>query len=345
MSSTDDVRSGFDGLTSPADRAHTAAKTKPLISVIIPVRNEGERIALAVRSIAEGRSREFPLEIVLVDDASSDGCCGGLDRLGHVDDCVILRTLRLQRWSGVPFARNVGAAAATAPILFITDANVIFPQNWDIPIRQRLGDGEHLALRRFAGTRRVLCAAIADASSKFVGYGCTLRMPSMGVDWLTNPDVYGGHVPVSPCTGTILPAELFRRAGGYDTAMPIYGAAEPEFSIRLWLSGAEIFAAPELVLQHRFRSAAERRPFLDSIALVQLCNYLRFGLLYLNSRQSAEMIAYYSAQSPELWREALKRVTASDVRQRRKLLEERLPGKFATFAQRFSLDGEWKRSA
>src|SRR5258708_5717503 len=228
---------------------------KPSVSVIIPVRNEGQRIQAAVVSIVEGRSCRFPLQIVLVDDNSSDGSCLSLPRLySWSHDRVRIDLIQLPRWSGVAYARNVGAFSALADILFITDANVLFPTCWDAPIR------EHIR------PNRVLCATIADSDSSFRGYGCTLHFPSMAASWLRNPAVYGGYLPVSPCSATIIPADLFRRVGGYDTGMPVYGAAEPEFSVRLWLSGAEIVAVSDLVLQHRFRPASERRPFLEAIS-------------------------------------------------------------------------------
>ena len=302
----------------------------PVISVVIPVRNEGQRLRAAVSSIIGGRSSRFPLQIVLVDDGSSDGCCTGLAEACSHDrswpgDLARVDVVRLPQWSGIPFARNAGAAAAQASILFITDANVLFPQNWDIPIRERIA------------ANRVLCATIADIDSPFRGYGCTLLIPSMGVQWLRDPRFYGGYVPISPCSGTAITAELFRRAGGYDTEMPVYGAAEPEFSVRLWLCGAEILSMPDLVLHHRFRPASERQPFLDAIGKVSLRNYLRFGLLYLDQKRITQLMHYYSAQSPTQFSEVLHSLSTDGVWQRRRLLEERLPLRFPSFVERFAI--------
>jgi len=155
--------------------------------------------------------------------------------------------------------------------------------------------------------------------------------------WLRTPAAYGGYVPLAPCTGTILTAQLFHQAGAYDTAMPVYGAAEPEFSVRLWLSGGEIVVLPELILQHRFRPAAERRPFLDAISLLQLHNYLRFGLLYLDEPRVVQMLQYYGREAPRFLEKALQRVWAGDVWQRRDLLLRNLPARFHSFVTRFGL--------
>jgi glycosyltransferase involved in cell wall biosynthesis len=304
------------------------------VSVVIPVRNEGQRLTAAVSSIVAGRSDHTPVQIILVDDASSDGCCDGMsDLFSWQRDRVRIDVIRLPRWSGIPYARNAGAAAALADIIFTTDANVRFPASWDLRIRA--------AFR----PNRVLCATIADTGSSFKGYGCTLQIPSMGVAWLRSPTVFGGYVPISPCTGTVIAADLFRRAGGYDTAMPVYGAAEPEFSVRLWLSGAEIASLPELVLQHRFRPADERRPFLEAIGQVQLQNYLRFGLLYLDQPRAQQLLEHYAAVAPRQFAAALSAVYASDVWERRQVLESRLPDRFSSFVRRFGLRDAFGRLA
>jgi glycosyltransferase involved in cell wall biosynthesis len=297
------------------------------VSVIIPTRNEGERLSVAISSIVQGRSCPFPLQIVVVDDDSSDGCCSSIAKLySQARDNVRIEVTRLPRWSGIPYARNVGAGASRAGILFITDANVLFPPRWDLPIQRQIGP------------LRVLCATIADGGSSFRGYGGTLHLPSMGFSWLRSPTAYGGYVPLCPCTGTILSSELFRRAGGYDTAMPLYGAAEPEFSVRLWLSGAEIVSLPDLVLRHRFRPASERRPFLDAISALQVRNYLRFGLLYLDDPGVSRLFRYYAKTAPGFFDTALRQVWTGDTWRRRSVLQRRLPDSFESLVKRFGLN-------
>jgi glycosyltransferase involved in cell wall biosynthesis len=305
----------------------TGSNDKPWVSVVIPVRNEGARLLKTVCSIVTGRSCGFPLQIVVVDDDSSDGCAVSAKQLySWVRDRVSIDVIRLRRWSGIPYARNAGARAARASILFITDANVRFPAGWDLRIRGQVGP------------QRVLCATIADQDSRFRGYGGTLHTPSMTFCWLRSPSAYHGYVPLSPCTGTVITSDLFRRAGGYDTAMPLYGAAEPEMSVRLWLSGAEIVCVPELVLEHRFRPESERRPFLEAIGLLQVRNYLRFGLLYLDEARIRRMCQYYAATAPQFFQNALRQLWASDVWGRRDVLCQNLPARFESFVKRFGID-------
>ena len=172
------------------------------------------------------------------------------------EDLVRVDVVRLPRWSGVPVARNAGAAVAQAPILFITDANVIFPRDGIFPFASESPPIVFSAQRLL--TWILLSAAMAAHCSfhPWVSTGSAIPVNTAAT------------FPVSPCSGTAIAAGLFHRAGGYDTEMPVYGAAEPEFSVRLWLCGAEIVSMPDLVLQHRFRPSSERQPFLDAIGKV-----------------------------------------------------------------------------
>jgi glycosyltransferase involved in cell wall biosynthesis len=280
---------------------------------------------LEIVSLVSGRSCSFVLEVVVIDDASDDGCCLNLSksnwtRKGH----IVIRVIRLPKWTGIPYARNVGASAAQGRILFITDANVIFPRNWDIPIRREIRSDN------------ALCAAIADPSSSFVGYGCVLQIPSMGVSWLRNPYAYQGHVPVAPCGATIISANLFRKLGGYDLGLPLYGAAEPEFSVRLWLSGSEIKVLPDLILLHHFKTRKRHLAFLEGIEDVLIRNYIRFGLLYLDNPEAVRMLRFYAAKrSPHHFRGMLLDIVQRGVWERRDRLKSTLEYDFGAFLRRF----------
>jgi glycosyltransferase involved in cell wall biosynthesis len=300
--------------------------SRPDITVVIPARNEGRAVLSAVESIVRGRSTRFPLEVIVVDDASDDGSCQVLHSREKqwISSGAVVRVIRVQRWSGIPFCRNIGAFSARGANLFITDANVLFPANWDLPIRHAIRPST------------VLCAAVADMGSRFVGYGCVLQIPSMTVRWIRSPYQFGGYVPISPCSATIISADLFRRLGGYDTKMPLYGAAEPEFSVRLWLSGATIVSQPQLVLRHRFRPKRKHSEFLSTIHEILVRNYLRFGLLYLDPPTATRMLKYYADRNPRVFRDLLSAAVQTGVWERRQELKSLLKVDFSYYKQRFA---------
>jgi glycosyltransferase involved in cell wall biosynthesis len=281
-----------------------------------------------VESLVRGRSCDFPLEIVIVDDASDDAPCGIEEAIGGAS-ATSLKLRRLDRWSGIPAARNRGAEIADHEIYLVTDGNACFPENWDLPIRQHYRPG------------RILAATILDMASSFRGFGCQLTMPSMGVTWIPVPGAYGGYAPISSCAGTVIGRRLFHHLGGYDESLPLYGSAEPEFSIRAWLSGYEIVSLPGLQVRHRFRPRCEHDRFLASIAPVQLRNHLRFALYYLPDEWLARTCAHHARQHPDLFEPIWSELKASDAGARRALLAARLPRDFRWFAGAFPL--LWQR--
>ena len=94
-----------------------------LLSVIIPARNEAETIETVVRSVLA--STYAPLEVIVVDDRSTDATAGIVERLAREEP-----RLRLLRgsdpppgWFGKPHACWQGYQAAGGEILVFTDAD------------------------------------------------------------------------------------------------------------------------------------------------------------------------------------------------------------------------------
>ena len=57
------------------------------MSVVIPVYNEAQTIE---QVIARVRATELPMEIILVDDGSTDGTRDVLERVAHDPDCRVI---------------------------------------------------------------------------------------------------------------------------------------------------------------------------------------------------------------------------------------------------------------
>jgi hypothetical protein len=98
------------------------SRGRPL-SVVIPARNEADTIGVLLASLA--RSDYAPLEIVVVDDRSTDGTRAVVAASAAED-----RRLRLVEgeplpagWYGKPWACLQGARAATGELLVFTDAD------------------------------------------------------------------------------------------------------------------------------------------------------------------------------------------------------------------------------
>jgi len=91
----------------------------PAVSVIVPAYNEELGIAAAVRSLA---ASDYPeLEILVVDDGSTDGTSAAVEALGLPG----VRLIRQQN-AGKPAALNAGIAAANHDVLVLVDGDTVF---------------------------------------------------------------------------------------------------------------------------------------------------------------------------------------------------------------------------
>jgi hypothetical protein len=105
-------------------RARAATGPLPAVSVLIPARNEEDSIREAVESVLANRG--MPLEVLVLDDHSSDGTARIVRELAAADSRVRLVTgERLPPgWCGKQFACHTLALRASHPLLVFIDADV-----------------------------------------------------------------------------------------------------------------------------------------------------------------------------------------------------------------------------
>lgn len=285
---------------------------RPDISVVIPARNEGTRIAPTIQAIARARTTDARVEFVIVDDASTDETVA--DLVAAAPDLlqeprIDIQVDRLDEHSGIYRTRNHAASMANGEILFGTDAHVRFSPGWD-----------ELVFAHIAPDR-ILSGTTVHQGSPYRGYGCDLVVPFMGTSWNSGPVDGVAHVPIAPCHATVMPRELFNRLGGYDSGMIWYGAGEPEMSIRAWLHGADVMVVGDLLVEHEFKPKEELQQFIGEVRPFWVHNCLRFGFLYLSELGCMQMLRYYSREFPAVFADALRCVNESDVWERRSFLE------------------------
>ena len=98
----------------------------PLVSVIVPARDEEDDIERTVRSLL---AQNYPeLEVIVVDDRSTDGTSAILARLSAEDARLIV--LRGEEppagWLGKPWALHQGSLVAKGELLLFVDADVLY---------------------------------------------------------------------------------------------------------------------------------------------------------------------------------------------------------------------------
>ena len=126
----------------------------PRLSIIIPVYNEAATIDEVVRRV---RALKLSLEVIAVNDASTDGSGAALDRLAA--DRQLDRVIHQPQNQGKGAALRAGFAAATGDVVVVQDADLEYDPS-DLPgllEPLRLGKADAVYGSRFqGGPRRVL---------------------------------------------------------------------------------------------------------------------------------------------------------------------------------------------
>jgi len=102
------------------------SKSSPLVSVIVPARNEERNIRRCVTSLLEQDYGNY--EVIIVDDDSTDGTEHVLDEIAQIhpqqNRLYILRLRELpEGWTGKPHALHAGVQEARGDWLLFTDAD------------------------------------------------------------------------------------------------------------------------------------------------------------------------------------------------------------------------------
>lgn len=116
------------------------SSSKPVASAILAVYNSESTIVACLESL---RNQSVPIEIILVDDGSSD----------HTNSLVVRTiepfvgtkvTLLKQNHGGPALARNLGAKHATTKILLFVDSDMVFDKDYVADLIKPISEGESI---------------------------------------------------------------------------------------------------------------------------------------------------------------------------------------------------------
>ena len=113
------------GSKSLDDECGSTPPDPPLVSIVIPARNESHNIERCVRSVL---TSDYPrLEVIVVDDGSTDGTGAIARRSAGTDSRVrVIETGALPAgWFGKQWACETGARSSHGEIILFTDADTV----------------------------------------------------------------------------------------------------------------------------------------------------------------------------------------------------------------------------
>jgi chlorobactene glucosyltransferase len=97
---------------------------EPLVSIIIPARNEERAIGRTVRALLAQTYRN--LELIVVDDQSTDGTARAVEEIADPRVTLLRGETPPPGWLGKPWALHQGSLRAKGELLFFVDADVFY---------------------------------------------------------------------------------------------------------------------------------------------------------------------------------------------------------------------------
>lgn len=208
---------------------------KPKVSVVVPAFNAELTVSETLLSARSQTYRE--LEILVVDDGSSDRTCEIVERQADEDPRVIL--IR-QSNSGVAAARNVGAKRASGDFLAPLDADDIwYPRKIELQLEQFANAAPEVGLV-------YAWSATIDMRSRII------RRPKSTISGWVLPQMALRNF-IGNSSSPLIRASAFRKVGGYDTSLRARNAQALE-DRKLYLELAEQYRyalVPEFLTGYR----------------------------------------------------------------------------------------------
>jgi glycosyltransferase involved in cell wall biosynthesis len=213
---------------------------KPLVSLIIPTKNEGQHVRNTIISALEAKTGQS-FEIIIVDDASTDGCCNSLASLGTSGQIKVVRTQGV----GAAMARNIGAEIAVGNYLIFCDAHLFFEDWWIDRLLMPIQNGQADATNPGIGD---------TVNPGNVGYGYSWNgklEPKWNTDRRTlfpSAHLAGGCLAIS--------RNAFFDIDGFERGFRVWGREDEEISFKLWVFGYKCYVEPKVKILHVFRPSS-----------------------------------------------------------------------------------------
>ncbi len=211
------------------------------VSVVIPILNAERTLAHCLKALAQ--LDPAPLEIVLVDNGSTDGTMGLLEGFASSHKRCLVRILREPR-EGAAAARNAGFRAVRGVVVAFTDSDCAPEPAWLSSLIQPFEDQ---TIGAVAG--RVV-AAPAAATIELFNSLYTLQLPEHPAKHSCWTPWKGGY----PTANLAVRRALLEDLDGFDQGITIYGE-DYDLCARLYGRGVKLLYIPEARVEHRHRTS------------------------------------------------------------------------------------------
>lgn len=193
------------------------------VSIIIPAHNEAHFITFTVNRLHEVLKDHVPYEVIIVENASTDGT---RDALRTLDDVTVIH---VDQKVTVSMARNIGIAAAQLPIIALVDADVLLTAQWAAELVRQIDQLRQDPLQ-ITGCRYAL-----SESPSWIEKSWFAHMRASGTPYINSGNL-------------ITTREVMDLVGGFDPGM-ITGE-DVDFCLRAARQGVRLVVNEQFVAHH-----------------------------------------------------------------------------------------------
>jgi len=218
----------------------------PSASIVVPCFDGIAHTNACLTSLHETLPRDFRGEIVVVDDASSDGTADLLDDLARRDQRI--RVVRNSRNRGFLESANIGAEAASADMLVFLNNDTILLPDWLEPLlrvfveHQDAGAVGGRLLYPDGRLQEAGGLVFADGSAWKFGYG----------DPHPSAPLYSFFRETDYCSGCLLATRrsLFEQLGGFDARYKPGFYEDTDYCFTVRDQGLGVYYEPQSSIVH-----------------------------------------------------------------------------------------------
>ena len=216
-----------------------------LASFVIPTRNRAALLENTIASVLRQQEAGVEIEIIVVDNQSTDDTALRVARLAERADCPI-RFASMAENRGPARSRNYGASLCRGEYIAFVDSDVELQEGWLSAVLA--------AFRANPGTGMV-AGKVVFASEPDVVYCYGGELSRLGLGWDANQGVPESTLGRSvfrlwaPSASVAVLRSAFLETGGFDEAF-FYGYEDSDLGWRLNLAGWQCLISPEPVAVH-----------------------------------------------------------------------------------------------
>lgn len=248
------------------------------LAVVIPCRDD-ERVGSTVDSLLQSIDQKH-IEIVVVDDGSTNGCCQGLPQ-----NVRVLTTDGV----GVSRAKNLGADVAVGHWVAFCDAHMTFEPGWTSILCQALNEQPEGGMA---------VPTVTPLDGEATGCGMAFMppepVPQFQCQWVNPSDVE--PVPLGPGMCQLWERTAFEKIGRFAQTMGPWGGEDLEICIRARVLGYDVVGVPLARVAHAFRTSFA--PDFDT--RIAVANDLQTAFMHFSPHRLTTVLAELAARwSPE----------------------------------------------